>query len=86
MRLLVRVVRLEGTISEGLDGRVRWKDRRDKGTRKERELTGRPVPSDNPNDTPTCIGRGTDSLNRPGFDGGSGYWISTRVWSVRFVA
>ena len=25
-------------------------------------------------------------LNRPGFDGGSGYWISTRGWSVRFVA
>lgn len=27
-----------------------------------------------------------ESVNRPGFDGGSGYWISTRVWSVRFVA
>ena len=26
------------------------------------------------------------ALNRPGFDGGSGYWIPTRVWSVRFVA
>ena len=25
-------------------------------------------------------------VNRPGFDGGSGYWISTRGWSVRFVA
>jgi hypothetical protein len=25
-------------------------------------------------------------MNRPGSDGGSGYWISTRVWSVRFVA
>ena len=25
-------------------------------------------------------------MNRPGFDGGSGYWISTRVWSVRFLA
>lgn len=25
-------------------------------------------------------------LNRPGSDGGSGYWIPTRGWSVRFVA
>lgn len=25
-------------------------------------------------------------LNRPDFDGDSGYWISTRVWSVRSVA
>ncbi len=25
-------------------------------------------------------------VNRTGSDGGSGYWISTRVWSVRFVA
>ena len=25
-------------------------------------------------------------MNRPGSDGGSGYWISTRGWSVRFVA
>lgn len=25
-------------------------------------------------------------VNRPGSDGGSGYWISTRGWSVRFVA
>ncbi len=25
-------------------------------------------------------------LNRPGFDGGSCYWISTSGWSVRFVA
>jgi hypothetical protein len=25
-------------------------------------------------------------LKRPGSGGGSGYWISTRVWSVRFVA
>ncbi|EUA38277.1 hypothetical protein I549_3656 [Mycobacterium avium subsp. avium 2285 (R)] len=27
-----------------------------------------------------------DDLNRPGFDGGSCYWISTSGWSVRFVA
>jgi len=26
------------------------------------------------------------ALKRPGFDGGSGYWISTSVWSVCFVA
>ncbi len=26
------------------------------------------------------------TLNRPGFCRGSGYWISTRGWSVRFVA
>ena len=26
------------------------------------------------------------TLNRPGFAGGSGYWISTRGWSVPFVA
>jgi hypothetical protein len=26
------------------------------------------------------------SLKRPGCDGGSGYWISTRGWSVRSVA
>jgi CheY-like chemotaxis protein len=25
-------------------------------------------------------------LNRTGSDGGSGYWIPTRVWAVRFVA
>lgn len=25
-------------------------------------------------------------VNRPGFDGGSCYWISTSGWSVRFVA
>lgn len=25
-------------------------------------------------------------VNRPGFGGGSGYWISTRGWSVRWVA
>lgn len=25
-------------------------------------------------------------VNRPGSGGGSGYWISTRGWSVRFVA
>ncbi len=25
-------------------------------------------------------------VNRTGSDGGSGYWISTRGWSVRFVA
>ncbi|OSC21200.1 hypothetical protein B8W69_28725 [Mycobacterium vulneris] len=24
-----------------------------------------------------------NTLNRPGFPGGSGYWISTRGWSVR---
>ena len=27
-----------------------------------------------------------DLLNRPGSDGGSGYWIPTKGWSVRFVA
>ena len=27
-----------------------------------------------------------DRVNRPGSDGGSGYWIPTRGWSVRFVA
>ena len=25
-------------------------------------------------------------VNRPGSDGGSFYWILTKVWSVRFVA
>ena len=25
-------------------------------------------------------------VNRTGTDGGSGYWISTRGWSVRFLA
>ena len=28
----------------------------------------------------------TFTVNHPGFGGGSGYWISTRAWSVRFVA
>jgi hypothetical protein len=27
-----------------------------------------------------------DAVNRPGSDGDSCYWISTRDWSVRFVA
>ena len=26
------------------------------------------------------------AVKRPGSGGGSGYWISTRGWSVRFVA
>ena len=26
------------------------------------------------------------AVNRPGSRRGSGYWISTRCWSVRFVA
>jgi hypothetical protein len=26
------------------------------------------------------------TMNRPDFDGDSGYWISTKVWSVRSVA
>ena len=30
--------------------------------------------------------RNLSQVNRPGSDGGSGYWISTRGWSVRFVA
>jgi hypothetical protein len=30
--------------------------------------------------------RKTIDVNRPGSDGGSGYWISTSGWSVRFVA
>ena len=25
-------------------------------------------------------------MNRPGSDGGSGYWISTRAWSLRWAA
>ena len=29
---------------------------------------------------------GMGRLNRPGSDGGSGYWIPTMSWSVRFVA
>ena len=29
---------------------------------------------------------GHEKLNRTGSDGDSGYWISTRVWSIRFVA
>lgn len=42
----------------------------------------------------TFVGGGTalveaqrlGAMNRPGSDGGSGYWIPTRGWSVRFVA
>ncbi|MBZ4508773.1 hypothetical protein GBO22_00745, partial [Mycobacterium avium subsp. hominissuis] len=37
---------------------------------------------------PQLSGKGEQvkrQLNRPGFDGGSCYWISTSGWSVRFV-
>ena len=35
--------------------------------------------------SPATISTITD-VNRTGSDGGSGYWIPTRVWSARFVA
>ena len=39
-------------------------------------------------DAPACITITFEdgTVNRTGSDGGSGYWISTSGWSVRFVA
>ena len=33
-----------------------------------------------------AVRREYTGMNRPGSDGGSGYWISTRGWSVRFAS
>ena len=41
-------------------------------------------PDDGP--SPTEVAAILRGMNRTGSDGDSGYWISTRGWSVRFVA
>lgn len=32
---------------------------------------------------PTVLDENEECVNRPGFAGGSGYWIATSGWSVR---
>ncbi|WP_079629223.1 hypothetical protein, partial [Mycobacteroides abscessus] len=43
-----------------------------------------PCTIDNGLPAPTLEALVVDGVNRPGNPGGSGYWISTRVWSVRW--